>query len=131
MSHRHHHRHRIFRYESRHEPLAPVPVFRIRLLQSAGLTLTLIVISLAMGIAGYHWIGGLRSWVDCLYNASMILGGMGPVDTLSSNAGKVFASLYALYSGIMLLASVGVLLSPVMHRVLPRFHLESDEAAGA
>ena len=55
-----------------------------------------------------------------------ILGGMGPVDTLSSNAGKVFASLYALYSGIMLLASVGVLLSPVMHRVLHRFHLESD-----
>jgi len=108
-----------------------MPVFRIRLLQSAGLTLTLIVISLAMGIAGYHWIGGLRSWVDCLYNASMILGGMGPVDTLSSNAGKVFASLYALYSGIMLLASVGVLLSPVMHRVLHRFHLESDEDAGA
>ena len=131
MSHHHHHRRRIFRYESRHEPLAPVPVFRIRLLQSAAVTLSLILFSLALGIAGYHWIGGLPSWVDCLYNASMILGGMGPVDPLHNDAGKVFASLYALYSGIMLLASVGVLLSPVLHRVLHRFHLESDEDAGA
>ena len=130
MSHHHHHRHRIFRYESRHEPLAAVPVFRIRLLQSGAVTLSLIVVSLALGIAGYHWIGGLKSWVDCLYNASMILGGMGPVDPMNNDAGKVFASMYALYSGIMLLASVGVLLSPVMHRVLHRFHLESDEDAG-
>jgi hypothetical protein len=131
MSHHHHHRHRIFRYESRHEPLAPVPVFRIRLLQSGAVTLSLIAVSLAIGIAGYHWIGGLPSWVDCLYNASMILGGMGPVDPIHNDAGKVFASMYALYSGIMLLASVGVLLSPVMHRVLHRFHLESDGDAGA
>jgi hypothetical protein len=88
--------------------------------------LGLIVISLAIGMAGYHWLCGLDSWADCLLNASMILGGMGPVDTLHSDAGKVFASLYALYSGIMLLASVGVMLSPVLHRILHRFHLESE-----
>jgi len=120
-------RRRIFRYESRHEPLAPMPVYRIRLLQSASVTLAIIAVSLAAGMAGYHWIGGLESWVDCLYNASMILGGMGPVAELKSDAAKVFASLYALYSGIMLLASVGVLLSPVLHRVMHRFHIESDE----
>jgi len=130
MSH-HHRRRRLFRYETRHEPLAPMPVYRIRLLQSAAVTLALIAFSLALGIAGYHWIGGLDSWVDCLYNASMILGGMGPVSDLKTDAGKVFASLYALYSGIMLLASVGVLLSPVLHRVMHRFHIESDEDAAA
>lgn len=124
-------RRRIFHYERHHEPLAPVHVFRTRLLQSGGVSLAIIAVSLAMGVAGYHWIGGLPSWVDCLYNASMILGGMGPVDPLRNDAGKVFASLYALYSGIVLIASVGVLLSPVMHRVLHRFHLESEGDAGA
>ena len=104
-----------------------MPVYRIRLLQSASVTLAIIAVSLSAGMAGYHWIGGLESWVDCLYNASMILGGMGPVAELKSDAAKVFASLYALYSGIMLLASVGVLLSPVLHRVMHRFHIESDE----
>ena len=131
MSRHHTQRRRIFRYETRHEPLAPVPVFRIRLLQSAGVMVGLITCSLAIGMAGYHWLGGLPSWVDCLYNASMILGGMGPVDPMPTSPGKVFASLYALYSGIMLLASVGVMLSPVLHRVLHRFHLEADEDMGA
>ena len=125
------HRRRLLHYERHHEPLAPVHVFRARLLQSTGIALAVIVFSLAMGIAGYHWIGGLPSWVDCLYNASMILGGMGPVDPLHSDAGKVFASAYALYSGIVLIASVGVMLSPVMHRVMHRFHLESEGDAGA
>jgi len=117
----------MFRYETRHEPLAPMPVFRIRLLQSAGVMLVLIVSSLAIGMAGYHWLGRLDSWTDCLLNASMILGGMGPVDPMRTDGGKVFASLYALYSGIMLLASVGVMLSPVLHRVLHRFHLETED----
>ena len=118
---------RMFRYETRHEPLAPMPIFRIRLLQSAGVMLVLIVVSLAIGMAGYHWLGRLDSWTDCLLNASMILGGMGPVDPMRTDAGKIFASMYALYSGIMLLASVGVMLSPVLHRVLHRFHLETED----
>jgi hypothetical protein len=67
--------------------------------------------------------------VDCLYNASMILGGMGPVTELGTDAGKVFASAYALYSGVVLLASVGVLLAPALHRVLHHFHIPTDEDA--
>ena len=74
---------------------------------------------------GYHYFESL-TWVDALLNASMILGGMGPVNPLQTNPGKIFASFYALYSGIILLASVGVLAAPLFHRVLHRFHLEIE-----
>jgi len=118
-------------YEHKNEPLAPPHVFRRRMIQSGGVVSGVILLSLLLGMAGYHWLGGIPSWVDCLLNASMILGGMGPVDTLKTDAAKVFASFYALYSGIVLLASVGILLSPALHRVLHRFHVETDEDAGA
>lgn len=118
---------RLFGFEHRHEPLAPLHVFRRRMLYSGAITAGIIFISLAIGVVGYRVWGGLESWVDCLYNASMILGGMGPVAELHSDAGKVFASVYALYSGVMLLASVGVLLSPALHRILHRFHIPTDE----
>lgn len=127
MSRRHRAARRWHEYENRHEPLAPAPVFRRRLVASGGVALGVIAVSLVIGVAGYHWIAGIPDWVDCLYNASMILGGMGPVAELTSGAGKVFASVYALYSGVMLLASVGLLLSPLLHRVLHRFHVETDE----
>jgi hypothetical protein len=126
-----HRRRKPFHYEHHDEPLAPMPVYRARLLHSGGVALGLIAFSLAIGVAGYRWIAGLPSWVDCLYNASMILGGMGPVAEIHSNAGKVFASFYALYSGIMLLASVGVMITPVLHRVLHRFHIECEEDPSA
>ncbi len=113
-------------YERRNEPLAPIPVFRRRLLRSGVVVLGVIGVSLAIGMGGYHFLGGVERWVDCLYNASMILGGMGPVAELTTDAGKVFASLYALYSGIVLIASAGLLLSPVLHRILHRFHVESE-----
>ncbi len=113
-------------FEHRHEPLASPRVFRRRLMRSGVVALGVIAFSLVIGVAGYHWIGGIPRWVDCLYNASMILGGMGPVDSLGSDAGKLFASIYALYSGVMLLASVGVLLSPLLHRLMHRFHIETD-----
>ena len=113
-------------WERRHEPLADVATYRSRLLQSAGIMLALITISLAIGMAGYHHFAHMASWIDCLYNAAMILGGMGPVAEMPDDAAKVFASLYAIYSGVVLLASVGVLISPVLHRVLHRFHLEAE-----
>lgn len=113
--------------EGMRQPLAPPGVFRRRLVRSSSLTAVIIGISLAIGVLGYKIFGGLESWVDCLYNASMILGGMGPVAELHTNAGKVFASIYALYSGITLLTSVGVLTAPSLHRALHRFHLETDE----
>ncbi len=113
-------------WERRHEPLADEATYRSRLLQSAGIMLALIWVSLAIGMAGYHHFAHMASWVDCLYNAAMILGGMGPVAEMPDDAAKVFASVYAIYSGVVLLASVGVLISPVLHRLLHRFHLEAE-----
>lgn len=116
----------LLEFERRHEPLAPLHVFRGRLIRSGGVAAAIILFSLAIGVVGYHSFGGIESWVDCLYNASMILGGMGPVAELKTDAGKVFASAYALYSGVVLLASVGVLLAPALHRILHHFHIETD-----
>lgn len=76
-----------------------------------------------MGVLGYHNFEGL-SWIDSLLNASMILGGMGLVTTLQNTAGKLFASLYALFSGTIFLVTVGILISPIFHRFLHKFHLE-------
>ena len=82
-------------------------------------------VALSIGMAGYHFIAGL-SWIDALMNASMILTGMGPVDVLRSNAAKVFASLYALFSGVVFISLMGLLLSPIARRVLHKFHLSDD-----
>ncbi|MCC6348874.1 MAG: hypothetical protein IT347_04675 [Candidatus Eisenbacteria bacterium] len=116
-----------FEFEHVTEPLAPPRVFRARMLRSAALAAGIIAFSLLIGVVGYHTLAGIPSWVDCVYNASMILGGMGPVAEIGTEEGKIFASVYALYSGVVLLASVGVLLSPALHRVLHHFHLERDE----
>ena len=77
-------------------------------------------------MVGYHYTEGLP-WLDSLLNASMILGGMGPVDVVRTSAGKWFASFYALFSGMVLLVAAGVLIAPVVHRFLHRFHLEIDQ----
>lgn len=79
--------------------------------------------SLALGVLGYHLLAGL-SWLDALVNASMILTGMGPVDGIKTVAGKLFASFYALFSGVAFLTIVAVLLAPAVHRFLHRFHLD-------
>jgi hypothetical protein len=116
------------RFEHMHEPLAPLPIFRRRMLASSAATGMLLAFSLLLGMAGYHWFVGIHHWVDCLYSASMIMGGMGPVGMEPFNdAGKLFASAYAIYSGVMLLASVGLLLSPGLHRLLHVLHVKTDE----
>jgi len=79
--------------------------------------------SLALGMLGYHLVAGL-SWIDALVNASMILTGMGPVDEMSTVGAKLFASFYALFSGVAFLTIVAVLLAPAVHRFLHRFHLD-------
>ncbi len=112
-------------YEHHKQPLASRRTFLKRLALNAVIGLIILVVSLAMGMAGYHYLEGL-SWIDSLLNASMILGGMGPVSPLQTDAGKIFASFYALYSGVVLLASVGVLAAPIFHRFLHRFHLAED-----
>jgi hypothetical protein len=113
------------RFERRHQPLAPAKVFRRRMLGSFGVGATLIGGSLLIGIAGYHFLGGL-GWLDAVLNASMILGGMGPVDPITRSAGKWFASAYALYSGVALLTSVGLVFAPAVHRLLHTFHVEGE-----
>ena len=75
-------------------------------------------------MCGYRYLEGF-SWIDALLDASMILGGMGPVKKLQTNAGKVFALCYALYSGIAVLGAAGVIFAPIYHRFLHKFHLES------
>lgn len=114
----------MFRYEHRSEPLLP---WRLFLLRRVGKTvvaaLAVIVLSLILGMLGYRLTEGM-GWLEAFLNASMILGGMGPVDALHSRAGKLFAAFYALYSGLVLVGVAGLLLAPFMHRLLHRFHLE-------
>ena len=100
--------------------------FYHRFLLAVGLAACLIGFSLGVGILGYHFIAGLY-WVDALLNASMILAGMGPVNPLNSDAAKVFASAYALFSGIIFIATTGILITPIFHWVLHRFHLEERD----
>ena len=117
----------LIEFESGHEPLLPLELFWGRVLRNVAWGGGIIAVSLMIGVAGYHWLGRL-GWVDSILNASMILGGMGPVDILRSNAAKLFASAYALFSGVTLLTSVGVLLAPVVHRFMHHFHIAADEA---
>lgn len=115
-------------YEHHTEPLASTQVFARRLALNGLIGLLLLTFSLVIGMLGYHFLEGL-TWIDALLNASMILGGMGPVSQIKTDAGKIFASFYAIYSGVILLASVGILIAPIFHRFLHRFHLadESDD----
>jgi hypothetical protein len=113
-------------FEHHSEPLATPAEFAQRMLRYSLVTAGIILFSLVIGMLGYHYLESL-SWIDSLLNASMILGGMGPVNALQTNAGKIFASFYALYSGIILLASVGILVTQIFHRFMHRFHLEIEE----
>lgn len=115
-------------FEHYRQPLLPVAAYLRRLLRSFGIASAIIFGALALGVWGYHHFERLP-WIDALLNASMILGGMGPVDTLRTTAGKLFASFYALFSGVIFISAAGVLAAPVIHRFLHRFHLELDEAA--
>jgi len=110
-------------FERRHEKVAPASVFAKRILGAVGLSFLLVGPALSIGIAGYHWIDKL-DWVDSLLEASMILGGMGPVNPLRNDAAKIFASCYALFSGLILIGVMGIILTPITHRVLHKFHVE-------
>ncbi len=113
-------------FESKHHRLASPAKFRQRLLICFGLALMLIGMALSIGVVGYHTLGE-QGWVDSLLNASMILGGMGPVGELHSNAAKIFASGYALFSGIVFIALMGIILAPFAHRALHLFHLDEKD----
>lgn len=97
-----------------------------RLLRSGVVALALVAVSLGIGMFGYHAFEGLN-WLDAFLNASMLLGGMGPVNTPVTFGGKLFAGLYALYCGLVVVLVAGIILAPVAHRILHRFHMESRE----
>ncbi len=109
-------------YEKRHHPIASSRFFIRRLLRHGVLASLLMSGSLMVGILGYHWLEGL-SFVDAFVNAAMLMGGMGPVDTMHSDAAKLFAGCYALYCGLVLLVTTGILAAPVLHRLLHQFHM--------
>jgi hypothetical protein len=113
-------------YERRHEPLLPRRKFIIRQLRHTAVTIVIITISLTIGIAGYHYLAHL-GWVDAFLNASMILGGMGPIDPIKETAAKIFAGCYALFAGIIFLVSAGILFAPILHRLFHYFHMQTDE----
>jgi len=114
------------RLERRHEPLLSRRAFLRRQFLFALFALAIVFGSLGIGVLGYHFSEGL-SWLDALVNASMILFGMGPVSELHTNAGKWFASFYAMFSGVAFITIVGVVFAPVFHRFLHRFHLSGDD----
>ena len=115
----------LFRYEARHQPVLARREFARRLARSFAAACLLIAVSLAGGMAGYHYIEGM-AWIDAFANAAMILSGMGPLSPLQTWGGKLFAGLYALYSGLVLIAATGIILAPVVHRLLHRFHAEVE-----
>ena len=113
-------------FEHRSKPLLSRVAFYQRLLRHFGLALIIISSSLVVGILGYHYFAGFP-WLDALLNASMILSGMGPVQSLDTNAGKLFASFYALFSGIAFISTIGIVFVPIFHRFLHKFHLDTSD----
>jgi hypothetical protein len=108
-------------YETRIDPVASRHLFVGRMLRHAAFAAAIVLGSLFMGMAGYVYFEQL-SWLDAFVDASMLLGGMGPVHSPETPGGKLFAGLYALYSGLVFLVTVGVVLAPILHRALHKFH---------
>ena len=117
---------RLFRYEQRYDRLLPLDRFLGRLARSLLASAALICLVLAGGVAGYRWTEGM-GLVDAFANASMILSGMGPLTPLVTDGGKLFAAIYALVSGLVVVFATTILLAPVVHRVLHRFHVDDGD----
>ena len=113
-------------FESRTKPLLPRRVYYRRIARNAALGGVVLFMALGIGMFGYHRLENLP-WIDSFLNAAMILSGMGPVATIQTDTGKIFAGCYAIFSGIALISILGIVFAPVVHRALHKFHLE-DEA---
>jgi hypothetical protein len=112
--------------KSRRTPQAIHAAWKSRMINAVRLASIALTVMLGAGVVGYHYLCELP-WIDALLNASMILGGMGPIDPIGNDAGKIFASAYALLSGLVFVAVCGVLVAPFAHRFLHRFHAELEE----
>jgi len=109
-------------------PMASRSTFYARIGRSLVLWVAVVAIGLAIGMSGYHWIAG-ESWVDAFLDAAMILGGMGQVNQLPTAAAKTFAGIYALFAGLAVIAVTAVVIGPILHRTLHRFHLDDVDFA--
>ena len=114
------------RYESRNQALLPRKQFVLRLSRHFGAACLLVGASLLVGMAGYSLFEGM-GWIDAFANASMILSGMGPLSPLQTPGGKLFAGAYALFSGLVLVVATGLVVAPLLHRLLHQFHVEAEE----
>ena len=114
-------------YEHRTAPVLPWPVFVRRMLRHGGFVLILAMVSIAVGMLGFHVLA-LQTWLDAYLNSAMLLGGMGPVGDIKSDAGKVFAGLFALYAGLAFIIAFATLSAPVLHRLLHKLHAEERSA---
>ena len=112
-------------FEHHTKPLLPRKEYYRRIVRNVGLGISVLAVSLGVGMTGYHHFEQLR-WIDAFLNASMILSGMGPVATLQTDAGKLFAGCYAIFSGIALISILGIIFAPIVHRFLHKFHLEDE-----
>ncbi len=112
-------------YENRKQPLAPTGIFYQRILKCILIALLIMAVCLVIGVSGYHFLAG-ADWIDAFHNASMILSGMGPVIEINNVSGKIFSSIYALFSGVVFITNVGIILAPAIHRIAHRLHLEKD-----
>jgi hypothetical protein len=112
-------------YETRAEPILPRGRFIVRLAQHSAGAFVLVLVSLFIGMAGYVGFEHLP-WLDAFLNSAMLLGGMGPVNYPATPGGKLFAGLYALYCGLVVIVTMGVVLAPILHRALHRFHRRKD-----
>ncbi len=114
-------------FEKLSSPLISRCAFFLRMLRLLSVTILIGLFSLAIGMEGFHVFEGM-DWLEAFLNASMLLGGMGQVDTLHTNMGKFFAGCYALYCGVFVVVCSGLLLAPVFHRVLHHFHFGEDDS---
>ena len=112
-------------FEHRSAPLLPGRAFAWRVAWHSALASGLVAAALGLGVAGYHWLGGLP-WIDALLNASMILGGMGPVDPMTTATGKFFASFYALFSGLLFIGAASIIVAPFVHRIMHQLHMDEE-----
>jgi hypothetical protein len=108
--------------ESKHQPLASLSVFRKRIVKSLLFGIVIMFACLMIGVLGYHYTADI-GWLDSVHNASMILSGMGPVVNITTVAGKIFSSFYALFSGVIFITNIGVILAPAIHRFFHRLHV--------
>ena len=113
-------------YEHHSHPLLTRTQYMRRILSHLGVSGILVAASLGVGTMGYHWLAQ-KSWIDSFLNASMLLGGMGPVGDIDSVAGKLFASFYALYAGLVFILAGGIVFAPTLHRILHSLHVVVDD----